>query len=985
MEENRKPHMVLTIFCLVAVIVVGIVYNGYMSKKIYEESANHLEEIYSQVNTSFRSLVSRNWNMLDAWGDFLAGTADASGGELSAFVKKRQDSWNFTDFYFISENGEYRTIEGAGGALNFEEELERLTRDRENIVVEETGQNGGDVMIFAVPVTAGSYQGFDYSAIAIGYNNEDMEQALEVEAFSGQSECYVVYPDGRVLVSAGKEGCELSNYADYLKEQTDFSKQSLDALAADWEGGNSGVAMYRDSGTGYYLAYQPIGYMDWILLGVVPEEVVNAGMEDMHWGTAIEFAVIFLLLGLVLASNLLWKSRKHMGEKDLEIKYREQLFGKLSDSVDDIFLLLGNDDLDVEYVSPNIERLLGITPDQVKECVGIIRESMTDPGEPLSKQELNAIPMDGHIQLEMEHIHQTNGKRHWYRETIYHVQIQNTEKFIIVLSDRTVENKMTEGLRQALDVAQGASRAKNHFLSNMSHDIRTPMNAIVGFSMLLGKNAKDEDKVKEYARKIGMASQYLINLINDVLDMSKIESGRTTLNIAEFSLPGMIEELDSILAPQVNAKEQHFEIQVHGKVPETLLGDRLRVNQILLNLLSNAVKYSPPGGQIRLVIQKVKPSTERCVYLRFEVIDHGIGIRAEDLPHIFEPFAPAPQADGADKQRTGLGMAITKNLVELMGGSISAQSQQGEGSTFTVDLEFELPQKDAVEDFWSAQGISRLFVLDADEDICRGIREWMEGTGVKVDYATDAEQALHRIGDAHAAGNGYQAIILDWKLKGADGLEAVRQIRDEIGNDVPVISLSAYDWSEVEMEAREAGINAFMPKPFFVSSLRKAIERIRKGNGQEKEEDAPQNEGLDELSLEGRSFLVAEDNELNAEILFEILKMSGARCELAVNGQRAVKKFQRSKPGRYDMILMDIQMPVMDGYEATRQIRACGHPEAATIPIVAMTANAFAEDVQAALNAGMNAHVSKPVDILVMANTLRGLLGQEERAPDVTS
>lgn len=528
-----------------------------------------------------------------------------------------------------------------------------------------------------------------------------------------------------------------------------------------------------------------------------------------------------------------------------------------------------------------------------------------------------------------------------------------------------VELEQKALLREALSQANRANEAKSAFLSNMSHDIRTPMNAIIGFTVLLAKDAEEPDRVREYTRKISASSHHLLSLINDVLDMSKIESGKTSLNVAPFSLPELLEELYTILLPETRAKGQSFEFQVKGRPAEQLLGDKLHVNQILINLLSNAIKYTPGGGTISLTVEDLAPTAPQYAHLRFVVRDNGIGMSQEFLKTVFDPFSREENSTTSGIQGTGLGMAITKNLVDLMGGVIRADSRQGEGSVFTVELSFALPASLGEGNFWARRGISRILVADDEEQVCLDIREMMEDTGVQVAYATDGPSAVEEAERAMARGEEFHAILLDWKMPGQSGVETARQLREKVGPEKPILVLTAYDWSDIQEEAIGAGVSAFMPKPFFVSTFRQTLESLLSGQ-ESRVSPAPED------ALKGLFFLVAEDNELNAEILCEMLDMEGARCEVVSNGQLAVERFLEAPPDRYDMILMDVQMPVMGGYEATRKIRACAHPRAGDIPIVAMTANAFAEDVRHALDAGMNGHLSKPIDM----DAVRELLGR---------
>ena len=532
--------------------------------------------------------------------------------------------------------------------------------------------------------------------------------------------------------------------------------------------------------------------------------------------------------------------------------------------------------------------------------------------------------------------------------------------------EREAERELhNEQLGQALRAAQAANNSKTTFLSNMSHDIRTPMNAILGFTTLLAKDADNPAKVREYTRKLTASGQHLLSLINDVLDVSKIESGKAVLTIGEFRLNSVISSVDAIIRPAAKDRGQNFDIQVTGIRHEYLVGDETRLNQILINLLSNAVKYTQEGGSIWLRIIGLEQRSGQYEHIRIEVEDNGYGMTQEYLQVIFDAFTRAENSTTNKVQGTGLGMAITKNIVELMGGTIEVASEVDKGTIFTVDLELRISEQEEDSRFWKNHGISQILVVDDDPDVRESIQALMEDTGVLTDTLQDGEaEALQ---NADCGEKSYQMVLLDWKMPGIDGVETARRIRREIAEDIPILLLTAYDWDEIEEEAREAGIDGFLTKPFFVSALKEKILELTV-----REEEHIWNTG-EESGLEGEHFLVAEDNEINAEILEELLSIEGADCEILENGELVVERFANAQPGEFDAILMDVQMPVMNGYEATRRIRALEREDAASIPIVAMTANAFAEDVKEALNAGMNAHVSKPVDMEVLKRTIKEL------------
>ncbi len=525
-----------------------------------------------------------------------------------------------------------------------------------------------------------------------------------------------------------------------------------------------------------------------------------------------------------------------------------------------------------------------------------------------------------------------------------------------------------ETAEQAFQIAEEANRAKSSFLSNMSHDIRTPMNAIVGFAALLERDAHNPDKVREYTRKITSSSQHLLGLINDILDISKIEAGKTLLNVSDENIVDLIENIDAIIRPQMKAKSHVFEVYSKDIRHEHVVMDKLRLNQILLNLLSNAVKYTPEGGRVTMTVQELPQHTRQLAHFRFIVEDNGYGMSEEYIEKIFHAFTREEDSVTNKIQGTGLGMAITKNLLDLMGGKILVNSEKGKGSTFTVDLELQISNHAVDQDFWKKNGITRILAVDDEEVICQNIQMAMEGTGVQLEYTLDSRVAIERVRQSKEDGSGYDIVLLDWKMPVMDGLETARRIRQETSADMPILILTSYDWPEDSDAVKAAGIDAFLPKPFFLTSFRQKVDSVL---GREPEHKPVEEE---KSILQGMHILVAEDNEINAEILNELLDMAGASCDIYENGELVVEAFEKSIPGQYRLILMDVQMPVMNGYEATRKLRNLGHPLAKTIPVIAMTANAFAEDVRDAMEAGMNAHVSKPIDMAVLEQTVKTVI-----------
>lgn len=519
-------------------------------------------------------------------------------------------------------------------------------------------------------------------------------------------------------------------------------------------------------------------------------------------------------------------------------------------------------------------------------------------------------------------------------------------------------------LQDALLVAQKANDAKRDFLSRMSHEIRTPMNAIIGMSAIAFNYLDDKKRTADCLSKITFSSKHLLMLLNDVLDMSKIENGKLNIRQELFDLKNLVTSLADINYGLATAKGLSFEIVISGFKDELLFGDSMRVNQILLNLLSNAIKFTPKGGSVRLEIRMLRSASDK-IWLRFIVQDSGIGMKKEFLEHLYEPFEQADNGIARKYGGTGLGMAITKNLVAIMDGTIEVESQEGVGTTFMVDLPFgvsKVDKKTAAE-----MEALRVLVVDDDNDTCEHAAVLLKGMGVNVDWALNGFEAIEKVRSAcEDDGRCYDVCFIDWCMPELDGIETARRMRSYVGPDVLIIIISAYDWSGIEEQAKAAGVNAFIAKPFFASNLYNMLLTVSR-----KPELGFSAVGNKETyDFGGKKVLLVEDNELNMEIASELLKFVNLQVEHAENGKVAVNIFRNSKEKEYALIFMDIQMPLMNGYDAARCIRSSEHPAAGTIPIIAMTANAFNDDVQAALDAGMNGHLAKPIDVEALYKTI---------------
>ncbi|MDE7263211.1 MAG: response regulator [Anaeroplasmataceae bacterium] len=524
-------------------------------------------------------------------------------------------------------------------------------------------------------------------------------------------------------------------------------------------------------------------------------------------------------------------------------------------------------------------------------------------------------------------------------------------------------------LEIAREEAIQANKAKSEFLSNMSHDIRTPMNAIVGMTAIARANINNSEQVQDSLKKIALSSKHLLGLINDILDMSKIESGKMTLNTEKISLREILNGIATIVQPQIKTKSQNFEIHIDNIETETVYCDSVRLNQILLNLLSNAIKFTPEDGSIQISLhQEASPVGDSHIRNIIRVKDNGIGMSPQFLTTIFDSFTREDNARVHKTEGTGLGMAITKYIVDAMKGSIQVESEQGKGSTFTITLDLEKAlekEEEMILPNW------HMLIVDDDEILCNTTASALKSIGVDSECVLSGEEAIKKVISAHDANQRYDVILMDWKLPDMDGIEAARKIREKLGDEIPILLISAYDWSEMEAEARKAGISGFISKPLFKSTLYYGLKKFVK----EKEIKQTKVIQTKKEDLSNIHILLAEDNDLNWEIADMLLSSIGATIERAPNGKICVDMLKSSIPGTYDVILMDIRMPVMTGLEATVEIRKLDHPDK-NIPIIAMTADAFSDDMKKCLDCGMNAHISKPIDLEIVKTTILKFLNE---------
>ncbi len=968
---RKQLRIAVFIAVLVGIVLMVFQYFRFVSKTIYEESVSHLTEVFHQSDNMLRELTDKNLTYLHMWGENLQDISNED--EIRDYIKKAQKDAGFMEFYFLSAEGNYKMATGETGYLGLQEDIGEDIRQGNDVIANAALPGKSQLLVFATPEAHGIYQGFEYDAIAIAYENSDIVEVLDISAFNGNAQSLIVHPNGRVVIDHSSESWgNVYNFFGLLREHSDMSEKELNELLEKFKAGRTDAMLLNLDGGNYYLVYEKSNIQDWMFLGLVQADIVNASMNSLQRSTMLLVGVVVLCIAAFLISLIIQTNRTNLRRKDTEILYRDELFQKLSMNVDDVFLMLDAKTYQADYVSPNAEKLLGITAEQIRKDIRVLGKLHPAEHEDLEKNYLEEIQVHEQREEDFKYVHLKTGEKRWFHNIAMGSEVNGKKKYILVMSDRTSDWKMNQALSEAVRAAETANKAKSTFLSNMSHDIRTPMNAIIGFTTLAVSNIDDKKRVQDYLGKILSSSNHLLSLINDILDMSRIESGKIHLEETEVSLSDVLHDLKTIISGQIHAKQLELYMDAMDVTNEDVYCDKTRLNQVLLNLLSNAVKFTPAGGTVSVRIRQCHGTQKGSELYEIRVKDNGIGMSQEFVQKIFSPFERERTSTVSRTQGTGLGMAITKNIVDMMGGTIEVQTEQGKGTEFIVRLPFRTqPEHQRTEKIAELEGLKAL-VVDDDFNTCDSVTKMLVRVGMRSEWTLSGKEAVLRARQSMELGDAFHAYIIDWRLPDMNGIEVTRQIRS-LGDDTPIIILTAYDWSDIEAEARAAGVTAFCAKPLFMSDIRETLMTAIGQSQSEPEDLVLPAAGSD---FRGRCILLVEDNELNREIAVEILNEYGFLVDTAENGAEAVEKVKNSTSGKYDLVLMDVQMPVMNGYEATKQIRALDDPALAGITILAMTANAFDEDRKKALKCGMDGFLSKPIVIEELISTLQKNLDQ---------
>lgn len=762
--------------------------------------------------------------------------------------------------------------------------------------------------------------------------------------------------DGKwILRSLGGDGASRrqDNFYSLLKASGNDEHKVLGFQQAVMEQ-KTGTSVFNFNGEKSYVCFMPLSSSsDWYVVTVIADAVLLRESAQVRRMIQLIFTIFIVSIVFLTVTFATWQIRR---AKAKEADYRENLFANISANIDSAFLVYEKPSEKTVFVSDNVKRLFGLERDWLKEDAGRLFDWCGILEDNPQRQDFMHGTLDKAAVQEVCVENEMGERDRYLRLELIPADLG---QLIAVLTDITKDKDVQRSLLEAMKRAEAASKAKNDFLSAMSHDIRTPMNGVIGMTAIAAAHLGDKVRVKDCLNKINEASAHLLSLINEILDMSKIESGKIELLYEPFNLPEILQEMLNISSSGIDQKKHTLKVHIHSMEHEMVVGDCLQIRRIASNLISNAIKYTPEGGNITLDLQERPAIIAGYGCYVLTVQDDGIGMSEEFQKRLFQPFEREEDVRISKIQGTGLGMSIVKNLAALMMGSVQVESEKGKGTTVRVTLNLHL--REEKEEKAENSKIAKLPVLIVDDDtvICETVTNMLSDIGMLGEWADNGAKAVEKVVSRHHNGADYMAVLLDWKMPEMDGVETARRIRKEVGEGVPIIILTAYDWSEIESEARAAGVDEFLSKPLYKAKLRQKMVNLAFG-GTEKSEHSAEIAAKEILS--GKRVLLVEDNDLNMEIAVELMQIMGIDSDSAENGAVAVERFESSKPGTYDLILMDIQMPKMNGYEATRAIRNLKRPDS-QVPIVAMTADAFAKDVQLVRAAGMNEHLSKPISI----------------------
>ncbi len=1029
MEQQKRSSTTAKIaviggILVLVILILGTLWTGRSAQRDTAEAVRSVSMLYLDELAGRREQVVEN-NLQDNINviNIALGLIDAEDlsdlEHMRAYQRNIKRLFKLERFAFVDEDGLiYTADEGITSDID-QYSFDYKTMAKPDISIKNLESRNKRVVI-AVPIR---YRGIfmDRKQLVTCFMEMDMNVMLQGVSMKSQNSdatfCNIYTGDGIPLSNTVLGGLASEDNLFSALETAAFSDgYSLKTVKEDFGAQKGGIVHFKYDGVQMTLSYVPVVGTDWLLTYLVQESVISERISSVSDDiikrslilsilTAVILGVMFAFIIAQTRKNSRLILEKETAEAENRIKHQEmerrlalqeEILSQREQQKQqqNMITALSSDYRSVYYL--DLDRDEGICYQQRNDLSGFKAGDSFKYTEAVTaycntyilpeyrEKFLNFIQPDSvreglknSLIIQYTYKISIDGKE--YYEAVRFAGVRHPEDrddfavhkvgacFVDVDAQTRAELSQKQMLTEALTAAQQASRAKTVFLSNMSHEIRTPMNAIIGLNNIALNEPDISPKMREYLQKIGASAQHLLGIINDILDMSRIESGRMVIKNEDFSFAKHLEQVNTIISGQCAEKGLTYECRTVGRIDDHYIGDGMKLKQVMINILGNAVKFTPEGGKVTFIIEDLHRFNGQAT-LRLTVSDTGIGMSPEYLPHIFDAFSQEDSSSTSKYGSTGLGLPITKSIVELMNGTIEVESEKGKGSTFTVTVtlgESKKGKERGEGDSLKPSGLSVL-VIDDDPIAIEHAQIVLKQAGIVCETAPTGEKGIELVKLRHGRMDDYDLLLIDWKMPGMDGVETTRRIREIVGNDTPIIILTAYNWDDVAQEAKKAGVDTFVAKPLFAGSV---MDEFREAFNLKRETIAE-----NRADLRGRRVLLAEDMPVNAEIIAMVLEMREIESEFAENGRIAVEKFMEHPEGYYDAILMDMRMPEMDGLEATKAIRASSHGDAKTIPIIALTANAFDEDVQRSLQAGLNAHLSKPVEPDDLFETLETLI-----------
>lgn len=961
-QNNRKiaREIILAGILCLFIVMAFLIFTKKNHERIVSQNAVYIQDATLQVAERIDEAFTGARDSIEIMANLYGDSLESPEVDMQK-IEEMQDKSTFDYIRFVDKDGLTRSVEGeTADASDRKYYIEGMKGNSGYSVVLHSRITGETLIMFYAPLR---YKGQIIGVLNGIYREEKMKEILSTVFFGTQAKNYLCLSDGTVVLSCGVENVPENMLETLPDTMTVSEEQYAEIKKAFKEHASYGYQYAGTQGTGNaYLT--GISNSDFMLIQTFPSAVTNRMIENANAaGVQLEFQLILAFAIYIVCLLLMkWEQKKKLLSENQEMSQIVngvvQLFDRfvVLDMEQNTYKYLKNMEEGLPQEGSYSDMVDYFTPRYVKEEGGV------DMSGVIAKEYIQKHMDKDTPYLQYEYRIQRESQS-WENMSILCLKRENGVAKLVLLAIQDVttlkENELRNriALKEAFEAADEANRAKSDFLSHMSHDIRTPMNAIMGMTAVATMHIDDKERLMDCLNKITLSSRHLLALINDVLDMSKIESGRVTLTAEEFEMSQAVEGLLAIIHPQIQAKKQKLKVSIANITHESVIGDLLRLQQVFVNIMGNSVKFTPEGGTISLSINEKTSHIQGSGCYEFVFEDTGIGMQKEFLEKIFEPFTRAEDTAIHNIEGTGLGMSIARNIVRMMNGDIQIESEPGVGSKFTVMVYLKLQNEE--EDNAEFLKELRVLVADDEQDACENACEILNSIGMYADGVLSGDEAIQKLEEAYENAEEYAVVILDWKMPGKCGVETTREIRKRLGSDVPIIILSAYDWSTIEQEAREAGVNGFIAKPLFKSRLLYVLKSVV-GHQEEKGSDIDEFEQSD---YSGRRVLIVEDNDLNIEIAEELLTYIGIEVEKARDGQQAVDILMERPENYYDLVFMDIQMPIKNGYEAAKEIRGSDREDLKTIPIIAMSADAFSDDIQRAMVAGMNDHVAKPIEL----------------------